>query len=1048
MSLPFRYLGTSIAAILCMYCVLGHSRAAWSQASSTSESRAAHLGAELGQPSPEETAVVPGPLRSFLRMAGISQEIGPDDVLPLLARNVSIWGYQDGHETEYLRLIVRYVHMARELRRMTGPDGALHVTNCDDALRLIHVLGYQFERPCGQKGAFLTTAEAGRAFLTVDSGFPLTQLEQDLQNNTPFAYPFPATSVPVLANQRVWATISMRGRRAGGDMLDILLNDPEVDRLYSALARVDSQTAARLAISPGLGKLLPVAGVFDFYGSQICIQSGSVTVPGGPGAEAAWRELVGASPKSPGTFVDRLLNRDHGWMAAYFDTLLRADPSEQAHLTQMPRLRRLYESWRTAAGKVEATDGVFPRNAELLLLFTRMRWTVNGEPIIPGDATSWKEAFTRQGDLKVLRDMYRRQSDWNSPETLFERLAASANVETDSGPLQLYLTLSAINRGRPRGQQMSQSTVDLLSSNFAQYKDWYQIFSEFPVLNDAAVTDFIQTATRLNGIANSTLRANALGAFQADVALWGILARQGQIPANALTTSWKSAVDPFSKANTDIDLFEAARSSLRSTVAAAGGNPQLSQDEIVSLLAGPPQKSNVGRQVHDLIADRMSAVLDDQRLVSLDTLTGLFDGLNELAHGAKVSNSLLQMAGDLRDFELPQPIFTGSERASWAPVIYSSRHAELQVRTDLTKVIRAPASTGQIEDARGRLAPFLRDTLVGLVYSYYEPPGAQVLRNNSLFVRAHDFSAASVQGVKEIWGPPVPVGVGSTAGGGAFLMGSLADLPYALASMEEDFIAPSHVQALIWKETVPVLLTDSVVPRWWNVSRNELHAADLYQKAGEELLASAAGDAQLQPKVEAILADCMTTRRLDHFEIALQSKQSMSQFMPQVLPTESFFLAAEFQKRFPGLEDSKGEAGRALANLARSDPSAVSMSRLSKDFGVPHPAFSQSDDPTLLFTGTFPISGGSANRLFGESWESTNLYWARLADEMGYPPEMLNVLAPALTRRMVANVFGTSIDDWPALWRAMQQTGQQFRDGKIDVDGTRLIAERGSIGKQ
>ena len=1047
MSLSFRSLG-AIVASLCMCCVLGYAGAAWSQASSPSESRATHLGAGLGQPSPAETAEIPGPLRSFLRMAGISQEIDPDDVLPMLARNVSIWGYQDGHETEFLRLVVRYVHMARELRRMTGPDGALHVSNCDDAMRLVQVLGYQFERPCGQEGAFLTTAEAGRAFLTVDSGFPLTQLEQNLQSHTPFIYPFPATPVPVLASTREWTTISMRGRRAGGDMLDILLNDPDVDRLYSALARVDSQTSARLAMSPGLGKLLPVAGVFDYYGSQIGIHSGAVTVPGGPGAEAAWRELVGASPKSPGTFVDRLLNRDHGWLAAYFDALLRVDPGEQAHLTQMPRLRRVYEAWRTAAGKLGASEGVFPRNAALVLLFTRMRWSGSGEPVIPGDATSWKDAFSQQTNFKLFVDMYRHQSDWTSPERLLERLAAAANVETDSGPLQLYLTLSAIDRGRSPDQQISDGAVDLLASNYAQYKEWYQIFSEFPELNDASIANFIQTAAHVNGVANSTLRANALGAFEADIALWEILARQGEIPVSALNASWKSTVDPFTKMKSNVDLFEAARSSLRSTVTAAGGGSQLSEDEIVDLLAGPPQKSTVGRQVHDRIAERMAAVLEDQRLVSLDSLIGLFDGLNDLAGGAKISNSLLQMAGDLREFELPRPIFTGSERASWSPVVYSSRHAELQVRTDLTKVIRTPASAGQIEDARGRLAPFLRDTLVGLVYAYYEPPGAQVLRNNPLFVRAHDFSAASVQGVRNIWAAPVPVGVGATAGGGAFLMGSLADLPYALASMEEDFIAPSHVQALIWKETVPVLLTDAVVPRWWNVSRDELHAAALYQKAGEELLTSAAGDAQLEPKVEAILADCMTTRRLDHFEIALQSKQSMSQFMPQVLPTESFFLAAEFHKRFPALGASNGEAGRALADLARSDPSAVSMRRLNKDFGVPHPAIGQSDDPTLLFTGMFPISGGFANRLFGESWESTNLYWARLADEMGYPPEMLNVLAPTLTRRMVANVFGTSIDDWPALWRAMRQTGQQFQDGKIEVDGTRLIAERGAIGEQ
>ena len=125
-------------------------------------------------------------------------------------------------------------------------------------------------------------------------------------------------------------------------------------------------------------------------------------------------------------------------------------------------------------------------------------------------------------------------------------------------------------------------------------------------------------------------------------------------------------------------------------------------------------------------------------------------------------------------------------------------------------------------------------------YAYYEPPGAEVLHNNPLFVRSHDFSSVSVQGFEQIWGVPELIGVGATAGGGAYLMGSLADLPYALASTEEDFIAPKNVQALIWKEVVPDLLVDAVLPRWWTVSRNEMHAAALYQRAGEELLTASA----------------------------------------------------------------------------------------------------------------------------------------------------------------------------------------------------------------
>jgi len=31
----------------------------------------------------------------------------------------------------------------------------------------------------------------------------------------------------------------------------------------------------------------------------------------------------------------------------------------------------------------------------------------------------------------------------------------------------------------------------------------------------------------------------------------------------------------------------------------------------------------------------------------------------------------------------------------------------------------------------------------------------------------------------------------------------------------------------------------------------------------------------------------------------------------------------------------------------------------------------------------------------------------------------------------VANIFATDIEDWPALTRAMRETGEEFRQGKI-----------------
>ena len=988
-----------------------------------------------GAPSPSqpmETVIIPGPLRSFLRMAAISQEATPGEVLPLLARNAFLYGFEDGKRTEFLVLADRYVHFARELQALAGADGAIRVSGCADAGKLIRILGYKFERGCSPKDASLMALDAERAFLTVDSGFPLTQLEEALQKGTPFDYAFPATRVPILFSEKDWTALVPAKERSGATLLDLLMNDQNAARLYSAMARLDPGTRLALFQSPGLRRLLGYAPVLDFYGSRICIRSGAVVVPGGDAAEQRWQDLAGASPKTPGDFVYHLLAKDQGWLAAYFDALSRVSPTQQARLAEGDRLKRFYDAYRSGIRGLGAGTGVFPRNSNLLLLFTTLRWDGKGEPLVPGNLDLWREVFARGDKADHLHASSKFLRDAHSPEALLEALVACSNFVGDSGPLQVDLALNAIDSAKAPGR-LSDATARLLAGNFSQYNDWYPIFVEFPALDDASITQFVDTAKHIDGIANPALRSNVLGAFQAEIGIWQILARQREIPENALNASWMKAVQPFAGASSSIQLFDAARSSLQSILVAAGGNANFTQDEVVDLLAAPPPSSPEAAQVRQEMARKIRAVLDDQRLVSLDTLFGLYDGLGEMAHGAAIGNSLLPLAGELREFEMPRPIFTSGERASWSPLVYTSRHAELQVRTDLTAVIRAPGTPAQLEAARERLAPFFRDTLVGLIYAYYEPPGAQVLHSNPLFVRSHDFAASSIQGINNVWDAPALVGIGATAGGGAYLIGSLADLPYVLALTEEDFIVPRKTQALTWRETVPELLVDAVVPRWWTVSRNELHAASLYQRAGEELLAASPANADLRAGVIAILSDRMDWGRMEVLKQDLESPEGTAALRAQMLPADTFYLAVEFRKRFPEQGARWGQASQELDALARGNPADTAPERISSDFGVPHLTLAESASPALLTAEPFPVSGGSTSRLFSESWESTNLYWARLADEKGVAPSMLNVLVPELTRQMIANISATSIDDWPALLRAMDETGEQFRQGRIDI---------------
>ena len=74
-------------------------------------------------------------------MAALSPDSDPADVLPALARNVVTNGYQASHnnesleQTEYLKLVHRYLSQARELEKLAGEsryhqDRQLRIARC------------------------------------------------------------------------------------------------------------------------------------------------------------------------------------------------------------------------------------------------------------------------------------------------------------------------------------------------------------------------------------------------------------------------------------------------------------------------------------------------------------------------------------------------------------------------------------------------------------------------------------------------------------------------------------------------------------------------------------------------------------------------------------------------------------------------------------------------------------------------------------------------------------------------------------------------------
>ena len=149
------------------------------------------------------------------------------------------------------------------------------------------------------------------------------------------------------------------------------------------------------------------------------------------------------------------------------------------------------------------------------------------------------------------------------------------------------------------------------------------------------------------------------------------------------------------------------------------------------------------------------------------------------------------------------------------------------------------------------------------------------------------------------------------------------------------------------------------------------------------------------------------------------------------MPGETFYLAAEFRQKFPEQNSHWGKAGEELEIFPASIP------RRSAGSGCPRISeflirrWRRVILESCSSVKPFPAFMGYSSRLLAESWDSNNLYWARLADEQGYSPAMLNRLVPELTYRMVEKIFATDFEDWPAMLRAMRETGDEFRQGKI-----------------
>jgi len=307
-----------------------------------------------------------------------------------------------------------------------------------------------------------------------------------------------------------------------------------------------------------------------------------------------------------------------------------------------------------------------------------------------------------------------------------------------------------------------------------------------------------------------------------------------------------------------------------------------------------------------------------------------------------------------------------------------------------------------------------------LIYCYYAPPGAQLLLTNPLLVRSHDF--VGQESTPAEWRLTEVAGTGWPESAGGRLSGSLVNLPYALAEAEQNFLSPKREQALIWADLVPQMIADVTINRWRDVTPEQVQWVGLNLDRGKALLAEAALNPEVQPRILDSLRRYLSPNRVEWIANHLQAADFASA-LPQIPTSALYAIAID-----PALKDISADSSSvALSEMSARNSSQLSPEAIARAFGTPKPTLTHSFQPGLLYLRTFPALMGFSSRILAESWESNNLYYAGLAYETGVPAAQLESYVPEWNRAAIENIFATHLEDWPAILRSLDTVGTAIR---------------------
>ncbi len=621
--------------------------------------------------------------------------------------------------------------------------------------------------------------------------------------------------------------------------------------------------------------------------------------------------------------------------------------------------------------------------------------------------------------------------------------------QVDDGKFnQVENFLALVRLERHRTHPLDEATALLLSQNYAKYRGVFPLFATLPDLSSQNLTSFFQACRNLESLGKPLLN-QALGEFQGVLQLVVLLFENGAMEESTVVSAFAATCERFAKAKEPYEFAQASLESLRSvmdelkpsrqTLAASSSTKGIAPDEaagnesdswddrLLAALTGSAKRVSFRLQEKEYALDRatqqrekMREILQLQSATSLDTLRQIRDAVSSLIRGdgetGRSIDEIEKAIPQLKEIDvqtqkglsnkLRERIHFGKPEEIHERLARIRKEAAKKKPRDLPKLAA---------DLLGELNPYLKNSLVGWIYSYYFSPRDLVMAQDPLFVRRHELFRDGTHH-KVYWPPTEQRSYHQEAG--SFLEGVLFQLgPMAgklgLTQVESDKSFSGHITMEAVAATQIASLRSLA---WARLNQSDLHAAGVKLRLAREVVAVASLKPAMATEVAELTIGLIGPVRRTQLLRSLTAHDAEGA-LKLLSSSDLYFLAERYWRKHGSKQLGENPLTVALQSLEQATHQARTQS-----FGGIHPS-----TYGCLHNHLLPLSPYEDYENFrfadamSERLGHLLLDLAAEMDRIGIPAEALAVLGEPAIREWVRKARMNDRDDWMAALEGVSQ---------------------------